>query len=473
MATDPDPRTDITKGAGEDASAPLGKEHPAETGISPAKLAWLVVGLAALFYTYEFALRILPSVMEEQLLAHFHLMAGGFGVLSACYYFVYTPMQLPVGLLMDRFGPRVLLTVATMVCAGAVFLFAATSLLPLAYFARGLMGFGSAFAFIGAMKLAAIWFPPHRFALFSGLISSLGMVGAMAGDDIMAEMVTGLGWQTTCFVMGAIGVGLGVAIWFVVRDTPPRGYQVAPHHSMDASVRKLWISFWKVATRAQTWKAGFAGAIMFLPVSVIGSLWGPSDILSGHPSLNLAEATSVVTMVFLGYAIGSPVIGHLSDHYRNRKLPMVIGAVGLAVTFGLFVMIPGLPVWALYVLTFLIGVFSSAEALVFVVGREANRADAAGTAIAMINMLVTLGGALFQPIVGYILQYEQMTYGGARKTSTGEIYYTAEQFHWAFLPMLVLMVLNIGLVLWIKETHAHQHHAHAPDSEGKFDEQEV
>ncbi|MEM1058124.1 MAG: MFS transporter [Verrucomicrobiota bacterium] len=462
-----------TPAAGTPVTDAPAAEAPAPHGwrIAPTTLAWIIVSLAALFYTYEFALRIVPSVMEEELMANFKILAGGFGLLSAAYYFVYTPMQLPVGMLMDIFGPRRLLTSATLVCAVGIFLFAATDVLGIAVVGRCLMGLGSAFAFIGAMKLAAIWFPPHRFALFSGLISSLGMVGAMVGDNTLAVMVTDLGWRETCYTLGILGVVLGVAIGLVVHDRPPEGYHVPQHHSVDTSVRVLWISFWKVASRAQTWKTGLAGSIMFLPISVIGSLWGPPLMESIDPGMPLVEATAVTTMVFLGYALGSPAIGHLSDHFRNRKLPMVIGSIGATASFATLVLMPGLPVWLMYVLSFLTGLFGSAQALVFVAGREANRADAAGTTIAMVNMLVTFGGMLFQPIVGYLLQWQQATYGGA-VTQGAEVFYTAEQFRWAILPIIVLMVLNILLVFWIKETRARQHYLHPHSHPRHADDEE-
>ena len=111
-------------------------------------VAWLVCALGAVFYSYEYFLRISPSVMEHALRDHFNLSATGFGLLSAFYYYAYVPMQLPVGVLMDRFGPRRLLTIACLICVVGTFMFGDTVLFGVAAAGRFLVGLGSAFAFL-------------------------------------------------------------------------------------------------------------------------------------------------------------------------------------------------------------------------------------------------------------------------------------------------------------------------------------
>jgi len=146
-------------------------------------LPWIICGLGALFYSYEYFLRITPSVMTVELKHFFHIKDGALGSLSAYYYYIYTPMQLAVGLLMDRYGPRRLLTIATLCCVAGSLLFAATPILFVAEMGRFLIGFGSAFAFVGVMKLATIWLPRRYFAMFAGLATSMGMIGAIIGDN--------------------------------------------------------------------------------------------------------------------------------------------------------------------------------------------------------------------------------------------------------------------------------------------------
>ena len=140
--------------------------------------------LAAFFYCYEFVLRIIPGILQSELSVHFgHISAAMFGQISALYYFAYSPMQLPVGMLMDRFGPRRLLTIACACCCLGSYMFAYGTWLPLVGFGRFLVGFGSSFAFVGVLTLSTMWLPKELFSLFAGIMTTLSMLG-----NVYAEM---------------------------------------------------------------------------------------------------------------------------------------------------------------------------------------------------------------------------------------------------------------------------------------------
>ncbi len=160
-------------------------------------LAWLICALGAIYYSYEYFLRISPSVMEYPLREHFNLSATGFGLLSAFYYYAYVPLQIPVGVLLDRYGPRVLITLACLICVIGIFMFAGTTDFWIAAAGRFLVGFGSAFAFVGVLKLATIWLPENKLAMVSGLASALGTIGAMIGDNLLGGLVIKVGWRET------------------------------------------------------------------------------------------------------------------------------------------------------------------------------------------------------------------------------------------------------------------------------------
>ena len=185
---------------------------------------WLICGLGALFYCYEYILRISPSVMAQPLAHAFNVDAAMLGNAVAFYYYAYTPMQLPVGVLMDRYGPRRLLAIAALICAGGAYLFAFGHL-GIAEVGRFLVGFGSAFAFVGVLKLASLWLPPSRFAMIAGLVTTLGMLGAMFGDRLLGHFVQQMGWQSTVNLSAAVGVVLAAVIWLGI----PRSNASAVH----------------------------------------------------------------------------------------------------------------------------------------------------------------------------------------------------------------------------------------------------
>ena len=212
-------------------------------------LPWVICGLAAAFYCYEYLLRITPGLMIPELQLAFsvkgqYLDATLIGHLSAFYYYAYTPMQLPVGLFMDRYGPRWILTFAVICCAAGTMLFGITTEYWIAAFGRFLIGFGSAFAFVGVLKLASTWLPADRFAMVSGLATTLGMIGAMMGGVILTDLIQAIGWRDTIIYSSYVGFVLGPIIWLVVRDAPSTVQAASmvnvPPIKEKTSYRQLW-----------------------------------------------------------------------------------------------------------------------------------------------------------------------------------------------------------------------------------------
>lgn len=364
--------------------------------------AWFVCGLGASFYAYEYFLRILPSVMEGQLRSHFALTATGFGFLSAFYYYAYVPMQLPVGVLMDRFGPRRLLTVACLICVLGSFIIANTLTFEYAAAGRFLVGLGSAFGYVGVLKLATIWLPENKMALAAGLASALGTISGMIGDNILGHMVSHLGWQMTIQWSALIGVVLTIALWFGIRDKKTHHRPQKKAEDFRRNVKDLLI----ILRNGQIWVNGLYGCLVYLPTTVFAELWG-IPYLTHANGLSHASAEFCNSMLFFGFTIGAPLNGYISDKIKRRKLPMLTGAVGAAIVMSIIIYFPELKVSQLNILMFLLGLLYSAQSIVFAVGRELSPKNAAGTAIAATNMMVMLGAMFIQPLVGKLLDLSQ------------------------------------------------------------------
>ncbi|MBS0290858.1 MAG: MFS transporter [Proteobacteria bacterium] len=182
--------------------------------------AAVVWGLAAIFYFYELMLLVSPSVMLDDLMKTFSTNAEQLGSLAAFYYYAYASMQIPVGLLMDRFGPRILLTLACCFCAIGCLIFGFAPTLWLAQVGRFVMGIGGSFAVVGCLKLASLWFPVNRFALLTGIMVAVGMMGGVFGQAPVAKLVMHVGWRQTSLWGALIGGLLAIVIWFVVSDYP-------------------------------------------------------------------------------------------------------------------------------------------------------------------------------------------------------------------------------------------------------------
>jgi sugar phosphate permease len=407
-------------------------------------LPWVICGLGAVFYCYEFFLRITPGVITPELMSAYHLTGSEVGNLSAFYYHAYVPMQIIVGLFMDRFGPRRLLTIACVLCAGGTYLFAGNIGLGWAQAGRFLVGFGSAFAFVGALKLATIWLPPNRFALISGIITCLGMIGAMMGDILLRQTINVLGWHTTLYVSAAIGVVLAVVLWLVIRDSSP---DHPDHHLHVMDFKALFASLMLALRNPQIWLAAFIGLLLYRSLSAFAELWGINYLEQAH-GFSKDSAAYANSMIFLGWAIGSPLWGLLSDFMGKRILPVTLGSIGAFIFVMILLYMPGLSVTSIYMVLFGLGLLSSAQILVFAISHEASQMKIAGTAIALTNMVVMIGGNVFQPVIGKLLDsgWTGVLVNGARVYPVH-----AYQVALSVLPIGILLAFIVSL--FIRETN--------------------
>lgn len=411
-------------------------------------LGALICTVGAFFYCYEFVLRIIPGALQSELSAAFgHISATTFGELSAFYYFAYSPMQMPVGMLMDRFGARRLLTFACLCCTVGSWMFTDTSSMFIAGCGRFLVGFGSSFAFVGVLSLTLNWLPRRYFSLVAGLITTLGMLGLVYGEVKITEMADTMGWHHVLSLMVAIGAVLTVVILLVVRDGPEDTMTYHKH-----PLPEFFNNVWQVLSSPHVWLIGFVGACLYTSLSVFGELWGKTYLEQAH-HLTKTEAARTVSAMFLGWAVGAPIAGYLSDKSGRRVLPLTLGAVLAFICISLVLYYPHLSYTWLNILLFLYGVFSATEIIVFIMAKENIGAKLSGTVFAAVNMIVTLGGVIFQPLVGKLLD----TFGDSGIVE-GEHIYTVTDYQIALsiLPISLLFVLILAFFMKDKSSLNHE-----------------
>lgn len=415
------------------------------------RVLWLGVAgwfLAALSFFYAWILRVSPSVMIDDLMRDFSISAAVLGNLSAFYFYAYAAMQLPVGLSMDRWGPRRVLAVAMLItCAGCA-IFALAPSVDVAYAGRLLIGFGAGFAFVGSMVLAANWFPSRRFALLSGVALMGGLLGGVFGQGPVAAFVTATDWRTAMWVLAATGFILAVLIFVVVRDRPP-GAVGAPAYRPEGlrdALRGLAI----VVRRPQTLLIAAAAMMLSTPILALGGLWGVpyARLVYG---IDRPEAAFLISTCLFGLAAGGPAWGWISDRIGRRRAPMLWGTALGFVTVSALIYIPGLPIEVFRLLLFLFGFGGAAMAISYAAGREHNADGATGAALGLINMAAVLGGAIFQPLVGLILDWLWALEDG--QTAEGVRVYTLAMYRQALTTLPVVCVLGIFACLLVRETY--------------------
>lgn len=394
--------------------------------------------LGALFFCYEFMLQVSPSVMVNQLMTTFNVNAAQLGNLSAFYLYAYTIMQIPVGLLLDRFGVRRLMTLAALLCALGALLFALAPTFLVASLGRFLIGFGSAFAVVSALHIAATWLPINRFAMMTGVLLTIGFIGAIAGQAPLAVLVNHIGWRHTLLAFAIGGGILSVLLWLIVRDRAMK-LRASNKASLSDGLKHVLKS-------KQSWLIAIYAGLMYLPTPAFAALWGVPFLMQSH-GLSAATAALIVSMIYVGYAVGSPLFGWLSDRIGRRRPPLYIASIGSLLSLLIVLYCNELSLFLMGCFLFSFGFFTSGCFTSFSIAREINPPQVNATTLGFVNTLNSLGGALAQPLIGMILDWR---WGG--QMQNGIRHFSLNDFHVALAILPICLLISILLLPFVKET---------------------
>jgi len=405
-------------------------------------LAAFVAG--TVFFGLAFVHRVSPSVMTTELMRDFAVGGAALGTLSGWYFYTYAGIQIPVGMLNDRFGPRRLMSTAVAVCALASFGFALSESLLAASFFRALIGASVAFAFVGTLTIAGYWFAPARFAMLAGAVQSIGMLGAVAGQAPLRYVIEQFGWRTVTHVIGVAAVGLAVLLFYIV----PRRPQSA--HGGAGETHQTFGGMAAVLRNPQSWACAGIGFGMTAIMLAFAGLWAPKWLRDVYQYAEV-QSGAVVSMLFLGWAIGAPVMGWLSDYSGRRKPVLLAGILCNSVLFAVVLFAGFRSPGVMSALFFMLGVSGSMMTVAFGSMREVNAPKYGSTAMGLVNMCVVGSGAVMQPVIGWLLDlgWDGRMVGGARVYEGGV--YTG-----AFSVLFASNLLALVCVLLLRETHCKQ-----------------
>lgn len=414
-------------------------------------LGWLVWILGSMFFLTEYFVRVSTGVLSTHLFRDFNADATAVGLLSGYFYYAYITMQIPVGILVDRFGVRWLLSIATIIFGASCILFGEMNALQLGYFARAVMGFVGAFAFVGTLKLITVYFPADKFALLSGITQGSGMVGAIIGAAPMAYLFDHIGWRVSFVAFGSLFIGLGVLMAILIRDK-------ATSSNMKANKPKTNVmhDLKIVLASKQTWLNCLFICLLYGPTEVFGEQWGT---LFRATSGNMATESAAlqISFIFLGLAIGCPLLGYISDHIKSRIKVMRVSSIGCFVLIILMVYSEHLfnlqlsyPIMCF--LMFLYGIFNSAIIPSYAVSTEIHTRSVSGMALGVTNMATVAGGAFFIPLIGHIVDTLSASRGLGGVVVNNSMRYKAQDFEVGFIILPVCFILCFVLTFLIKET---------------------
>ena len=398
------------------------------------RAAWIAFSIASAFFLFEFVTRIEPSLATTAIAHVYGLTNADFGTLASLFFWIYAPMQIVVGLLLDRYGARQFILLGSFACAAGVLVFAATGNVVIGGFGRALTGFGASFAFVAALWLINHWFAPERFALLSGGVNAVGMLGTAIGAVALSDLIGRVGWRVVFLATGAAGFVIFLIALAFLREphSPASSASSGPGEHIHQSLAG-------VLGHRRTWVIAIVSLLYYMPVNVYAGLWGTTELMKDH-HLTQVTAETAVSMIFWGTAAGSVAGGWLSDLLGHRKYLVFAGALLTALAYTSVLYLPGGELTE-SALLFAAGLFGGLEMLCFAMAKEGQPNRLVGTVVAFVNMVGIAGALVFQPLVGYLADV------------------TGGDFHTALTSVPTCVVLAALLVLTLPE---YRHPDHQP-----------
>jgi MFS family permease len=383
--------------------------------------------LAAVYYFYQYSLRSAPSVMMPQLAEAFGLSALGVASIVGMFYYGYSPFSLVAGAAMDRMGVRRLLPFAAVAVGAGALLFATGN--------SSAAGAGGVFALVGAIYIATKNFPASQAATLIGATQMFGMAGGAAGQFVVGPVIGGgLAWSSYWIAMGVAGLAIGAILFFLL-----------PREEIKQEQDKRWLksaagALGTVFRNPQSILCGLISGLLFIPTTIFDMIWGVRYLQDAH-GFDYATAVMRSATVPIGWIIGCPLLGFISDRLGRRK-PVIIGGAVVMLVCLAWILYGAADVFPPYVLGLVAGIASGAAMLPYTVIKEANPPQFGGTATGVVNFINFTFSALLGPVFGLVLQ----------RASGGAAQMEAEHYQIAFTPLMFGVAIAIILSLLLKET---------------------
>lgn len=354
----------------------------------------------AIFYLYDYLLRVMPSVLSHGLHQAYHLSYVSYGYFCASFYFIYVPMQLVIAVLVDRIAFRRLLMFSAVICAFGCYLFANAEYFVLALTGRLLMGLGASSILVAVLKSVALRVSERRFTLYLGIVICVGMLGGLLMDSVLVFVLRVWGWRLACFVLAAMG------LFFAVINLRGATLEMAPVHKREKLKNDIARVLFYLTDR-KLWVRCLIGALLYLPIAGFAESWGIA-FLKQNSQLSHLYASVDMSMIFLGFAIGAPVLGWLYDRTSQYQLILTVGAVGVTILSSIILYVPELFEIKLALLLMLLGFFSSSTVVVLAMNRRLAGHKDIGKVFAVTNFIMMLAGGaawLVGTLVHFLIKY--------------------------------------------------------------------
>ncbi len=356
--------------------------------------------ICALFFLYEFFLRTVLGIFQAPLMNELNLSAIQFAMLSTtAYQVIYGIMQLPVGVIAVRYGLKKTLLSAALICSIATFGFAISQSYTAALFFRFLMGLGSSFGFVCLLLSVYDWLPKKNIALFIGLSQFIGTMGPLIAAGPLSSILASQlqGWRSLFLVLSCLGCCLCGLIFYFVESNK----QQNDSFFILSKPTSLYLNIKQLIKQKQVWYIGFYSALVYFSLEYFSENEGIAFLVA--KGLSIHFSAYLISLAWLGYAVGCPLSGYLSDKCQLRK-PIMVFSI-LCVLISMIVIIYGASnQWILLISFFIFGFGASGQSIGFAVMSEHCRTSYLTIGLAFNNSIIMFYTAFSAPLLGWMLE---------------------------------------------------------------------
>lgn len=399
------------------------------SSIRKAYLAWLAI---AMFYFYQYILRVTPGVFVDELRLTFHITAEQFATFGALYLIAYGLLQIPMGILIDRYGVKKISLYSIALCILGSLLFGLTKHFWVAQLSRLIIGVGSAPAFMCALKYIADHFPPGRRGFLMGATLALGTIGAVYSGKSLKLIGNSTEWKDILAISAGIGAIVYLSITLIVKDENSDPYAQLNRKN----IKDMFYSIIQIIKNHHIVLYSLMAIGLYTPLSALADLWGTAFLKQKY-GISTTTAAETTMLMYIGLTAGSLTLPWLAEKYNKLNFAIFLSSFGILTTFGYLIYGPILDLLQLQVLLFVLGVFCGAEMMCFTGALYYSNRTNSGEIIGVVNTFNMLGGAFLQQLIGW---YLDVLWSG-QHDSSGLRAYSTENFEAALTPLTIVILI--------------------------------
>ena len=402
--------------------------------------AVITIVLCFCFYAFAYFARVEPGALLSNLMSEFSLNTAEIGtIISTVAYIPYVIMQIPSGILVDRFGLRRVLSICSMLCALGMILFGmAQSAWQLAL-GRFIIGLSATAAFLSCGKAAAELFDKSKYGLFMGITMFVGCLGSVLGVNLSAGLAPILGWRNLTYYVAIIGIIISILSYIFIEDPKSKNVQSNVNSDMLDGLKTL-------VKNKNVWLIGVYGLVSYLPLSAIAELWG-IPFIQYRFNASVQEATICSAVISISFGLGSIVADNVASKLNSYKKTIILFLILTLISFSIAFYSNSINYITCLILLGLGGFFAGCNTLSFPFCYALVPKEYAGTSTGFTNTLIMANCIIFPPLLGKLLD----VFRDGRVNSAELPLYSLEDYRKSFISIIISLIIAVVAVMIVKE----------------------